>query len=46
MAGSFKLQLVRMSARTDSRGGLLKGDMYWFFPGKMLPCINTIHWAL
>ena len=20
---------------------LLKGDMYWFFPGKMLPCISA-----
>jgi len=24
---------------------LLKGDMYWFFPGKMLPCISALHWA-
>ena len=24
---------------------LLKGDMYWFFPGKMLPCISAFHWA-
>ena len=22
-----------------------KGDMYWFFPGKMLPCISALHWA-
>jgi len=22
-----------------------KGDMYWFFPGKMLPCISDLHWA-
>jgi len=24
---------------------LLKGDMYWFFPGKMLQCISALHWA-
>jgi len=25
---------------------LLKGVyMYWFFPGKMLPCISALHWA-
>jgi len=24
---------------------VLKGDMYWFFPGKMLPCISALHWA-
>ena len=24
---------------------LLKGDMYWFFPGKMLLCISALHWA-
>jgi len=22
-----------------------KGDMYWFFPGKMLPCMSALHWA-
>jgi len=22
-----------------------KGDMYWFFPGKMLLCISALHWA-
>ena len=24
---------------------LKKLDMYWFFPGKMLPCISALHWA-
>jgi len=24
---------------------LLKRDMYWFFPGKMLLCISALHWA-
>jgi len=24
---------------------LLKENMYWFFPGKMLPCISALHWA-
>jgi len=24
---------------------LLKGDMYWFFPGKMLLCISALHLA-
>ena len=24
---------------------IVKGDMYWFFPGKMLPCISVLHWA-
>jgi len=24
---------------------LLKGDMYWFFSGKMLPCISALLWA-
>ena len=24
---------------------LLKGDMYWFFLGKVLPCISALHWA-
>ena len=24
---------------------LLKEDMYWFFPGKMLPCISALYLA-
>jgi len=24
---------------------LIKGDMYWFCPGIMLPCISALHWA-
>ena len=24
---------------------LKKGDMYWFFPGKMLRCISALHWV-
>jgi len=24
---------------------LPKGDVYWFFPGKMLPCISALHRA-
>ena len=30
---SFQLKLLNL------------GDMYWFFPGKMLPCISALHWA-
>jgi len=31
--------------RTPTKLKLLKGDMNWFFPGKMLPCISALHWT-